>query len=110
MQSEIFRRLKSVPTLVRIIITQAALRRAEGEITQAVFEEQIQRITREELEPKGLTLLVRELPAGRTRFLIKEKSDGAVCDLMDFAADGTLESDAGSAFSPAARDSWVASH
>ena len=85
--------MKPVPTIVRIIITQASRWRAEGAITEEVFEQQMQRLNREELEHKGLTLLVRRLPAGRTRFLIKRKSTGAVCEMMDFAADGRLETE-----------------
>lgn len=83
-----------MPAIVRIIITQASRWRVDGAITEEVFEEQMRRITCEELEPKGLTLLVRRLPAGRMRFLIKQKSTGAVCEMMDFAADGRLETEA----------------
>ena len=90
MQSEMFHRFNSVPTIARIIITQATRRRAKRDITDAVFEEQIRRVRREELEPKGMTLLVRELPDRRTRFLIKEKATGAVFEMMDFAADGDM--------------------
>lgn len=93
MRSEIFRRLKSVPTIARIVIRQATRRRAEGIITEAVYDEQIRRITREELAPKALTLLVRDLPGGRRRFLFKENATGTVCEMMDFAADGTLENE-----------------
>ena len=91
MKSDVFPRLRSVPPIVRIIVTQATRRRADGGITQAIFEEQIRRITQEELEPKGLTLLVRDLPGGRTRVLIKEKATGTVCDMLDFALNGMLE-------------------
>jgi hypothetical protein len=93
MNSEISRRLKSVPTIARIIIRQATIQRAEGAITEATFLEQIRRITREELTPRALTLLVRDLPDGRMRFLFKEDATGRVCEMMDFASDGTLEAD-----------------
>ena len=83
----------SVPTIARIVIRQATLKRAEGSITQAIFEEQMQRIAREELAPKGVTLLIRDLPGGRTRFLFKENATGTVCEMMDFAADGRLENE-----------------
>jgi hypothetical protein len=92
MDNDVLPRSKAVPAIVRIIVTQATRRRISGGITQAVFEEQIRRITNEELEPKNLTLLVRDLPGGRTRFIVKEKKTGAVCDLMQFGSDGTLES------------------
>jgi hypothetical protein len=94
MNSETFPRLNSVSTLVRIIISQASRWRAEGTISEEIFQQQMRRVAREELEPKGLTLLVRDLPGGRTRFLFKKHPTGAVCEMMDFAADGTLETDA----------------
>ena len=93
MDSEIIRGSKSVPAIVRIVITQATRRRVEGSLTDADFEEQLRRITGEELDPKALILMVRNLSAGRTRFLIKEKDTGTVCEMMDFASDGTLQSE-----------------
>lgn len=80
-----------VPAIVRIVAKEATRRRAMGAITDAIFVEQMGRIIREELEPKGLTLLVRDLSGGRTRFLIKRKATGTVCDMMDFSPDGSLE-------------------
>jgi len=94
MNNDTFPRLNSVPTLVRIIITQASRWRAEGAITEEIFQQQVRRVAREELEPKGLALLVRDLPGGRTRFIIKQQETGAVCEMMDFASDGTLEAEA----------------
>ena len=91
MNSEASHRLKSVPPIVHIVITQATRVRAAGGITEEVFAAQIRRLAREELEPKGLTLLVRDLADGRRRFLVKETATGAVCEMLDFAADGTLE-------------------
>jgi thioredoxin reductase (NADPH) len=62
-------------------------------LTQAKFDEQIQRIAKEELSPLNLKLLVRELPGGRNRFIIKEQKTGAVCDLLNFDDHGALEPD-----------------
>jgi tRNA(Ser,Leu) C12 N-acetylase TAN1 len=104
MERDVFRRLKSVSPIFRIVLTQATRHRAQQAISEAVFTEQIQRIAREELEPNGLTLLVRELPAGRIRFIIKEAATRAVCDLLEFAADGTLESDADEAVAESSAD------
>ena len=36
---------------------------------------------------------MRELPGGRTRFIIKEEKTGVVCDMLSFDADGVLEPD-----------------
>jgi hypothetical protein len=93
MQSDIFRRLRTVPPIVHVVLTQAARRRARGNITDAIYEEQIRRLAREELEPKGLKLLERQIAGGRTRFIIKEQATGIVCDLLNLDAQGMLEAD-----------------
>jgi CheY-like chemotaxis protein len=85
-----------VPPIVRIVLTQATRLRAGGGISQTIFDEQIRRIDREELAPKGLGLLVRDLPGGRTRFLVKNKTTGSVCEMFEFSHDGTHESSDGS--------------
>ena len=104
MKSNLSPRLKAVPPIVRIVLTQATRHRAQGLITDAVFEEQIRRIAREELEPKRLTLLARDLAGGRTRFIIKEQATGAVCDLLEFGMDGSPESESIEACSKSTRD------
>jgi hypothetical protein len=78
------------PSIVHIIVAQAARHRARGTISPEVFNEHMRRLEREELEHKGLALLVRDLPDGRTRFLIKQRSTGTICDLLEFEADGTV--------------------
>jgi hypothetical protein len=40
-----------------------------------------------------MRLLVRELPDGRSRYIIKERKTGAVCDLLNFDKNGALEPD-----------------
>jgi hypothetical protein len=91
MKSDLFHRLKSVPPLVRVILTQAARKRATGDISAGTFASQISRLELEELKPKGLNLIQRDLAGGRTRFLIKQAASGEVCDMLDFAADGMIE-------------------
>jgi len=89
-KTETHRRTKSVSPLARVVMTQAVLRRSRGELTKATFEAKLQRLQREELEPYGLTLLVRNLVDGRVRLLVKDVIKGVVCDMMDFADDGKL--------------------
>jgi hypothetical protein len=101
MKSETFRRPKSVPPIVRIVIPQAMRERAGGGITREIFEAQMHRLEHEELEPRGLMLVERGLSGGGTRYLVKEAATGAVCDMMDFASSGTLESDGSDAQSHA---------
>ncbi len=93
MNGALVRRRTAVPVIVYIVLTQATRKRAEGGITSGSFAEQIQRISREELLPKGMKLLVRELPGGRTRFIIKEQATDAVCDLLEFDVNGAPEGD-----------------
>ncbi len=73
--------------IVRIVLTQAARFRQRGAITQQMFESQIRRLAREELEPRGLELLVRDLPCGTTRYVVKTKITGMVCDMVDCPCD-----------------------
>ena len=73
--------------IVRIILTQATRFRRRGAISEAMFQAQVTRIGREELEPRGLTLMVRDLPCGTTRFIVKSAATGAVCDLLDYEAE-----------------------
>jgi len=83
--------VEAVPPLVRIILTQAMRRRANGGITPFTFTAHLVRLEKEELNPKGLQLVSRALSGDRTRFVIKETASGAVRDILEFAADGTLE-------------------
>ena len=93
MENETFRQPRSLPSIVRTVITQAMRRQAAGGITREIFEAQMRRLEHEELEPKGLTLVERGLSGGGTRYLVKEAATGAVCATMDFASSGTLECD-----------------
>ena len=73
-----------LPPIVRIVLCQGAKARAEGTISQAIFDAQIARLTKEELCPRCLVLLERELADGRVRFLIKRQNDGAVCEMIEW--------------------------
>lgn len=72
--------------IVRIVLTQAARFRQRGAISEEVFAAQVCRLSREELEPRGLELLVRDLACGTTRFVIKAKTTGIVRDMIDCPA------------------------
>jgi hypothetical protein len=56
---------------------------------ETVFHEKVARIIEEELEPRGLVLLMRELPGGRIRFLVKAVNTGRVCDLVEYPPEET---------------------
>jgi hypothetical protein len=85
----------TLPSIVRIVLTQAAQHRMHGQITQKIFDSQVERIWREELEPHDLSVVVRELPWGTTRFIIKAMTSGQVCDLIEIGPDGVPIESAG---------------
>jgi hypothetical protein len=58
---------------------------------ETVFHAQVARIIREELEPRGLLLLVRELTGGRIRFLVKAANTGRVCQLVEYPPEETSD-------------------
>ena len=80
-----------VPVNVCINISRAVRWRAGGEFTEAGFAAQLQRLWSDELEPNGLTLLIRHLEGGRIRVVVKEVETEDVRAMLDFAPDGTLE-------------------
>lgn len=71
----------AVPEIVHIVLTQAAKFRTTGRIDQQTFESQIDRLSSEELRPRGWSLVTRELHDGTTRFLIR--SSAGIIDLID---------------------------
>src|SRR5688572_7560512 len=83
----------ALPAIVGIVLSQIARLRFRGAITEDGFREKIARIIREEMEPRGLVLLVRELKGGRIRFLVKVAKNGRVCHLVEHPAE--TEDDAG---------------
>ena len=81
-------RNERVPEIVPIVLQQVTRLRAAGGMSQERFDAQVERLACEDLQPCGLTLLVRELSDGRTRFLIKSRG-GQVCEMID--CDGTCQ-------------------
>jgi hypothetical protein len=72
-----------LPEIVAIVFQEASRLRNQGELTQPDFEEKLARLAAEELTPRGLELMVRDLPNGATRFLIKESRTGRICEMLD---------------------------
>jgi hypothetical protein len=70
-------RRREIPEIVPIVLSQLTRLRAENAITDEKFETQLDRLTAEELQPRGLVLKVRELPEGHRRFVIQD-AKGAV--------------------------------
>ncbi|HEV7404014.1 MAG TPA: response regulator [Chthoniobacteraceae bacterium] len=74
----------ALPSMVEIVLREAARRHDCGDLSDGEFAEKLHRLTREELEKRGLELVVRPLDWG-TRFLIKQAPAGRVCDMIDCA-------------------------
>jgi hypothetical protein len=73
---------REVPEIVLIVLNQLTRLRSENEITQQKFDTQLDRLSAEELEPRGLSLCVRELPEGHRRFVIQD-ARGRVRETID---------------------------
>jgi hypothetical protein len=73
---------REVPEIVHIVLNQLTRLRAENAITEQKFETQVSRLTAEELQPRGLSMTVRELPQGHRRFVIQD-ARGRVQQMID---------------------------
>ena len=58
--------------------------RGEGSLSYAAFEQKVRRLCREELEPRRLQLVRRELPGGKMRFIIKSAATGTICATIEY--------------------------
>ena len=67
-----------LPEIVRVVLSQAARMRKLGAISESYFQKQVSRLEREELTPRGLRLVVDDLPDGDTAFSIESELMGAV--------------------------------
>lgn len=74
---------RSVPEIVRVVLSQLARLHAAREVSDAEFQSKIDRLVREELAPRNLYLLTRKLQDGTTRFIIRDQAHDTVCDLVD---------------------------
>jgi hypothetical protein len=73
-----------LPEIVRIVLTQATQHWLRDQISAEVFEHQVERLCREELEPRGLIVKVQHLPWKETiRFVIKTKDREQVRDTIE---------------------------
>ena len=75
----------TLPEIVLTILSQLARRRAAAQLGEDEFQSKLDRLRAEELERRGMTLLVRYLSGGRTRFIIKDDATRSVIDMMDCA-------------------------
>jgi CheY-like chemotaxis protein len=80
--------VRNLPPIVPIVLAEATRRRIRCQITMGKFLDQLKRLSMEELEPRGLTLFVHNLPRGTTRFVIKRMATREVLDMFEIEPDG----------------------
>jgi len=81
----ILRPSQVVPEIVHTTLYEMAQLRCTPRWSEADAESKVRQLVSDELEPRGLTLLRRDLADGRLRFLVKARENGAVCDLIESA-------------------------
>jgi hypothetical protein len=62
--------------------------RVRCQIAMAKFVAQLERLSTEELDPRGLSMSVQFLPWGTTRFIIKTMATGEVWEIIEIGPDG----------------------
>ena len=74
----------SVDATVHDELPRIVKSRTAGELSQAEFEDQVRKISRERFQPRGLMLQIKEISARRARFLIRACQTGILCHTVDF--------------------------
>jgi hypothetical protein len=78
---------RALPDIVPIVLRQAYRHVISGAIPRSLYERQIDRLTREELAPRGLKLEIEEPAPGMAQFVIKSDDVNGVkvlsCSLSD---------------------------
>ncbi|HEY2422733.1 MAG TPA: hypothetical protein VGH55_01445 [Chthoniobacterales bacterium] len=75
--------IRNVPEIVPVVLGQLARMYVAHEIPKEFFKQKIRRLCVEELSPRGLTVLVRELPDARIRFIIKDTATHSFIHMME---------------------------
>ena len=73
-----------MPPIVNIVLSQVSRHRSEGTMNDADFNEEISRLERQELQPRGLVLAFNELSGGRMRFVVKSGTTGEVRQTLEY--------------------------
>jgi hypothetical protein len=75
---------QNLPEIVQIVLTRLARMRAARALPLGAFEQKVKRLCAEELTPRGLMLLYRELGDGRIRFIIKDSATHAFVHMLEY--------------------------
>ena len=73
---------RTIPDIVRPVLRTAGRLRRQGKLSVETFAAQVARLSREELEPRGLELIMDEDGQGWLRFSIKQRNDGVLRELI----------------------------
>ncbi|RYD77483.1 MAG: hypothetical protein EOP84_15480 [Verrucomicrobiaceae bacterium] len=73
----------NIPPIVRIVLSQMAQMRSTGCLDERTFEANLQRLRREELQPRGLSLSIQELSSGCSRFVIQSGNGAEGCEWIE---------------------------
>jgi hypothetical protein len=75
---------QNLPEIVPIVLSRLARMRLARALPLGAFERKVRRLCTEELTPRGLMLLFRELPDGRIRFIIKDSVTHAFVHMLEY--------------------------
>lgn len=75
--------MRRMPEIVPIVLREAARLLNLGQLTPVHFDQKLARLAAEELTPRGLELLVRNLANGTMRFLIRDFGTASVLEMID---------------------------
>jgi hypothetical protein len=75
---------QNLPEIVQIVLSRLARMRVARALPLGAFEKKLRRLCAEELTPRGLMLLFRELSDGRIRFIIKDSATHAFVHMVEY--------------------------
>ena len=73
----------TIPEIIPIVLKQLASLRAAHQLAEEEFQRKLDRLRKEELDRRGLALLVRDLSDSHTRFIIKDRASESVVDMLE---------------------------
>src|SRR4051812_29120696 len=76
-----------IPDIVPIVLHQITKLRADGSLSDECFEQKLERLRREELHPRGLTVVIERLAGEHTRFVLQDRK-GTLVEVIDCVAEG----------------------
>ncbi|MBV8280388.1 MAG: hypothetical protein JO170_34710 [Verrucomicrobia bacterium] len=82
---------QNLPEIVPIVLTRLARMRAARALPPGAFEKKLQRLSAEELTPRGLILLFRELSDGGIRFIIKDSATRTFVQMLEYPSSATAD-------------------